>query len=664
MTNRLALLTALAFAFTGCLDFTAAKFQCFDAGWCEGEQQDPPTLISHVPKTAATGVGVNDAIVLNFSQKVVEGSLEVNIAPVEQLSPPQWDEESLTATVFPANALDFTTMYTVQVRGAQAAQGGAVMEPVSFGFTTRGAPDMNAPTLTSTVPANLTMNVNLNTSLILAFSEAMNPETLQVVTNPEFNWGAPSWSASNQTATFNLATALPDAGVVNLSPDTTYAVSIEAEDVSGNALTGPRIVLFTTRSAADTMKPVVLSVSPPSGSTNIDPSVSPAFNFSEPMDVASTITAFSMTPDAGPVTCAFDPTGTLMTCPHPSGLLAFSQGYNLKLDKTKAKDVAGNPLDIDFQSTFTTSNMTDMVKPTIVSFTPDAGINAQPYYPRMSVTFSEPMDKAATQSALSVTAPNGTTGAYSWSADGKTLTFVPAAPSGGYNPATAFSWQVSNTARDLAGNTLMGSTQLYTFTVRHRAVLNVMSGAADGYITQTSQGVRTVSANGGTGYAGDYSTQSRYRSFFYFDLSALPANTLGIETAQMYVYQWWSSPGNPYPSFGKLVGESINYVTPLATSAWSSPAIEGHRTGNVLCLPGDPCPLPTQFTLSTNSTEGWKFGYIDSFLPEVFAARKMMVRVRFDGKDTDLDSVSEYVSLGMSETSTYKPYLRVTYEYP
>ncbi|MBK7860339.1 MAG: Ig-like domain-containing protein [Archangiaceae bacterium] len=639
----------------GCLDFTSAKQQCFDAGWCSNGPADLPYVVSHAPRNAATAVGVNDAITLNFSRAIADSTLEVTLVPAETLSSPQWDEERLTATLSPSSPLRFAQMYSVQVRGAVAADDGQKMMPDSFSFTTRDAPDMTAPTLSSTVPANLMTTVPLGTTLLLAFSEAMDKDSVRVESNPPFDWGTPVFSQGDKNATFSQSV---DAGT--LSPETTYAVSVEAEDVSGNPLTGSRTIIFTTAKAPDTVKPVVLSVSPPAGSTGISPTVNPAFNFSEAMQ-PSTVSAFSITPDAGAVTCTFDPSGTLMTCVHPGGPFTGTASYTLKLTAAQARDATGNTLAADFTSTFTTSSVPDTAQPTIVSTTPDAGATGAAYYPTLSVTFSEPMDKAATQAAIAVTSPAmASSGTFTWDASGKTVTFNPDDPVGGYPPNTTFNWQISNTAKDLAGNPMAGSTRLLTFKVRNHQTVKVYSAAADGYVYQPSSGDPATSSGGTIAKVGDSSLGSRYRSFLFFDLAAmLPASFIELETARLWVYQRPPT-GTPYPSFGELVGEHIAYGPTLTTAMFSAAAIPGHS--RVLCAP-PPCPPPTTFIVASSGNDGWYSPYVDAFLPEVEMTKKMLVRLRFKTKDTDGDSVSDYVTIDTSEGS-FRPYLEVTYSLP
>ena len=94
----------------------------------------------------------------------------------------------------------------------------------------------------------------------------------------------------------------------------------------------------------------------------------------------------------------------------------------------------------------------DLVRPTIDAVAPVNGTTGVTRNAGVSVSFSEPMDQAATANAFSlVRASDGSrvSGTFSWS--GNTMTFKPAAP---LDPATWYTARVSTGARDSAPNSL------------------------------------------------------------------------------------------------------------------------------------------------------------------------------------------------------------------
>lgn len=94
----------------------------------------------------------------------------------------------------------------------------------------------------------------------------------------------------------------------------------------------------------------------------------------------------------------------------------------------------------------------DSVRPTIGAVAPANGTIGVSRYAGVSVSFSEPMDQAATASAFSlVRASDGRRVSGGFSRSGNTMTFKPAAP---LDPGTPYTARVSTGARDSAGNPL------------------------------------------------------------------------------------------------------------------------------------------------------------------------------------------------------------------
>jgi subtilisin family serine protease len=94
----------------------------------------------------------------------------------------------------------------------------------------------------------------------------------------------------------------------------------------------------------------------------------------------------------------------------------------------------------------------DSIAPTVTSVAPADGADQVSTVASVSVTFSETMDKPATQGAFSLARSGGgspVTGSFSWS--GTTMTFTPSAP---LDQATAYTATLGTAAKDTAGNPL------------------------------------------------------------------------------------------------------------------------------------------------------------------------------------------------------------------
>jgi subtilisin family serine protease len=103
----------------------------------------------------------------------------------------------------------------------------------------------------------------------------------------------------------------------------------------------------------------------------------------------------------------------------------------------------------------------DNAAPAVSTVSPAESATGVPASANVSVTFSEPMDQAATQGAFSLVPAGGggaVSGSFSWS--GQTLTFD---PSSNLAAGTQYTATVSTAAKDLAGNALASQKQ-WSFT--------------------------------------------------------------------------------------------------------------------------------------------------------------------------------------------------------
>ncbi|MCS7236187.1 MAG: Ig-like domain-containing protein [Armatimonadota bacterium] len=98
------------------------------------------------------------------------------------------------------------------------------------------ATDTTPPTVVATLPASNAENVT-EARVVVTFSEPMSTGTVRLEATPSVNWGTPTWSDGDRTATF-----VPS----DLRPNTRYTVRITGRDRAGNNLTGTTSFTFTT----------------------------------------------------------------------------------------------------------------------------------------------------------------------------------------------------------------------------------------------------------------------------------------------------------------------------------------------------------------------------------------------------------------------------------
>lgn len=188
-------------------------------------------------------------------------------------------------------------------------------------------PDSTAPTATVN-PADNAVNVALDATLSVVFSEPMNVGSVSVTTSPALALGAPLWSPDGTTVSFAPA---------GMATETNYVVQVAGSDLAGNGMTS------TTDFWTVAVPPSVIGKTPASGATGVPATTTIQIQFSERMNTASVGSALSIAPA---VTCSgglsWNVAQTLATCT-PTASLAFSTTYTVTLSAAAA-DANGNPM--------------------------------------------------------------------------------------------------------------------------------------------------------------------------------------------------------------------------------------------------------------------------------------------------------------------------------
>jgi hypothetical protein len=205
---------------------------------------------------------------------------------------------------------------------------------------------------------------------------------------------------------------------------------------------------------------------PPAPSTNAPITVT----FSEPMNTTLTEAAFGLSPSLASNTFsyAWNSTNTLVTITHSTNF-ANSTAYTATL-LGAATDLVGNRLaaaatsgDTAFSWSFTSAAAADTTAPVVVAPTiPSTSASSIATNTKLVVTFSEPMDQASVQSAVSLAcSPGGCTVpptfSYSWSAEGNVATITPGVNlTASVVSGTTYTYTVTigTGAKDLTGNAM------------------------------------------------------------------------------------------------------------------------------------------------------------------------------------------------------------------
>ena len=335
---------------------------------------EPPKVTGSSPNQGATDISVSSSVSITFSKPMAP----LVTGPAFSISPDtagerSWSGDFTVLTFTPDSDLAENTAYRVIVstEAKEEADGIPLQRKFTLDFTTGSAPDKVAPSVSSTVPADLSGNVSVGTSITVTFSEAMNTASAQdalIVLPPPGGatklLGFYTWSGDNSVMTF-----VPDQSL-SYSQTYTATVAASATDTSGNRMAADFTFSFQTGVADDTTAPMVTSTLPAGGAVDVPLDATVTVVFSEVMDVSSTESAFQLDPEdvAGSINWS-NPNALTFT---PSAPLDYETVYTIIIG-ANATDTSGNSLGEPFSITFTT------LKAPVASFlTVEAALTRRP----------------------------------------------------------------------------------------------------------------------------------------------------------------------------------------------------------------------------------------------------------------------------------------------
>lgn len=342
--------------------------------------------------------------------------------------------------------------------------------------TTSNTVTVPVPSLSvvSTTPDSGASGVAINSTIVIAFSAAMNETSVQnaFLASPTLTC-AWTWSSDSTTATCTPA--------ANLTANTLYTITIAATAQSSGGSALPTAYAFSFTTSSTTGAPTVLGVSPPAGATGVGTNSALVVSFSEAMNTTTSQSAFSLEQTSGTGSSCYVTGGTPLCSSNggtfswsddamtftPYVSLAGSANHTLT-ESTSATSSAGTALSSQFQSTFTTAAGTDTTPPQVIPPTsPAAGVTGVGLNTVVQFTFSEAMNqttanaaftlKPCTTGGASCTATGAAVaGADSWAGtDQNILVF---SPNANLTASQYYQASVATTAQDLSGNALTSSS--------------------------------------------------------------------------------------------------------------------------------------------------------------------------------------------------------------
>jgi hypothetical protein len=215
----------------------------------------------------------------------------------------------------------------------------------------------------------------------------------------------------------------------------------------------------------------------------------------------------------------------------------------------------------------------DTTAPTIVSVSPEDGVNGVRADADLVITFSEPMDRVSTQAAYqSADIPAGAV-TFSWNSDSSVLTVNPNsdlayADGNDLNVvARSFAAQVTDTAEDEAGNRLASNFD-WSFRTLRRITQTFSTGTIHNVrSSDTTLGIPCTSISPLT-YVGDRADNVGLHLLITRDISALPEGIVEWEVATLSSNQV-ESEQSVFDDFGLILTHHVSLLPPT-TATWSS----------------------------------------------------------------------------------------------
>ncbi len=417
-----------------------------------------PTVVSTDPSNEKTSVSINKVVTVSFNTRMNPASLNGATFVMEYDDALKGAKTMVSGTVTytdstasfdPAETLKHNTKYTATVTtGARDLFGNSLATKYMWSFTTNPLDVVTIPTVISTDPALLAVNVPLNKTITASFSEdveAASVNTSSFLLFEGVNSITGNVSYSGVKASFNPAS--------DLKPSTKYTATIKktVKDLDGTFMAADYVWTFTTGiNNDDVIAPTVIATVPVNLATNVSLDQTLTAEFSEILNSATVNTlTFTLRHGAvnvvgnvsySDVTATFDPTDKLLP----------STEYTAKLT-TQIKDLAGNALASDYIWKFTTGTASDIIAPEVILTDPTNLASDVPLNKTITADFSENLN-GATVNTTTFTLMNGNESiAGDVSYQGVTASFNPSAD---LLPSTEYTAKLTTGINDLAGNAM------------------------------------------------------------------------------------------------------------------------------------------------------------------------------------------------------------------
>lgn len=204
----------------------------------------PPVLVYRSPGAGAVGVGLQQPVVIRFSEVAI--GIESGFSwTVVGGGPVPWvyAVDGTEYTLVPVTPLETGAQYTLSLAGVRDHSGNT-MPTVTWSFSTIKTADTTPPTVVSSTPAGGATNVSTGSNISLTFSEPVNHIELYPQLLPDPGDGVVIWSNGGKTVTLD-----PDQPLASNQQYSLLVPPGAIRDLSGNRNVDLVSIAFSTGSA-------------------------------------------------------------------------------------------------------------------------------------------------------------------------------------------------------------------------------------------------------------------------------------------------------------------------------------------------------------------------------------------------------------------------------
>lgn len=333
-----------------------------------------PRIILTAPYDGEIDVALLEDIIVIFSEQMNIATVTFTCSPNPLGWSQSWSNGDKTVT-YSHSSFESETTYLLQITNAQDLSGnflagGGIPNPWSFTTV-----DFVSPTIISIEPLHGAQNVALDGTVIITFSESMDPDSIEFACNPDPEGWIKVWNTDHTQLmlSHNDFTGL-----------TAYTFEItQGTDISGNPLVASAINNTSTFTTGDFTYPYILTTTPENEESDVLVTTIVAITFSEDMNHKSVEEGLACD---FTYTAAWNGNTLVLT---PTSELEKSTLYTITVP-TGAKDLAGNQILEAYSFGFTTESSPSSNKAPVVDvYSPNKDIAADSFIILWTATDSD-----------------------------------------------------------------------------------------------------------------------------------------------------------------------------------------------------------------------------------------------------------------------------------